>query len=361
MDNNFSNMSFNSVRDISLLTANYLFQTKTAFSEEKLCVGVAGKLEPDFIKSRKSHAQYSCFYDVKLYDQSEEDYILINIPAHLAKQHKLIGGEIINIIGVAKLYEATKNIFKLQFDVKEISRLNVLPDLATDETNNSNRLNFLAELKSINSLRKPFPIKHNLNIALLHPISDTTVGDFKLKLPEQGVFIREYPTNIANKNLILETFQKIKSDSKANKYPYEILAIIRGGGDGFEVFDDLDVCKEFAMLDFHKIVGLGHENNKSLIEFVADHSEATPSYLCTYIHNQVKATEKTTPKKETTNKLNSNLELINDNICDLYSFVDRKIESSNNKLLASFENKSKFVIISLVIIILVTITILTKH
>lgn len=201
MDSNFSNMSFNSVRDISLLTANYLFQTKTAFSAEKLCVGVVGKLEPDFITSRKSHTQYSCFYDVKLYDQSEEDYILINVPGHLAKQHKLIGGEIINIIGVAKLYEAAKNIFKLQFDVKEISKLNILPALATNETNNLSRLNFLAELKSINSLRKPFPIKHSLNIALLHPISDTTVGDFKLKLPEQGVFIREYPTNIANKKL----------------------------------------------------------------------------------------------------------------------------------------------------------------
>lgn len=94
---------------------------------------------------------------------------------------------------------------------------------------------------------------------------------------------------------------------------------------------------------------------------MADHSEATPSYLCTYIHNQVKATEKTTPKRETANKLSASLESINNDIYDLHLFVDRKIESSNKTLLASFENKSKFVIISLIIIILITIAILTKH
>lgn len=361
MDNNYSNMSFNSVRDISLLTADYLGQVKSAFSGSKLCFGVSGKLEPNFIESRKSHAKYFCYYDVKLYDQSEEDHILINIPSYLVEQQKLIGGEIIDIIGMAKLYGPTKNMFKLQFDVKEISRSKVCPPLTMDETNKLNKLDFLAELKSINLLRKPFPIKHNLNIALLHPISDITVGDFKLKLPERGVFIREYPTNIADKNLMLETFQKIKLESKTNKYPYDILAVIRGGGDGFEIFDDFDVCKEFALLDFHKIVGLGHENNKSLIEFVADHSEATPSYLCTYIQNQVNATEKTTPKKETANKLNSNLESINSAICSLHSFVDEKIETSNKKLLASFGNKSKFVSISLLLIIFMTIVILAKH
>lgn len=115
------------------------------------------------------------------------------------------------------------------------------------------------------------------------------------------------------------------------------------------------------MLDFHKIVGLGHENNKSLIEFVADHSEATPSYLCTYIQNQVKATEKTIPKKETANKLNSNLESINSAICSLHSFVDEKIENSNRKLLDYLGSKNTFIFVLLALLIFITVITLTKH
>ncbi|AUR52090.1 exodeoxyribonuclease VII large subunit [Aquella oligotrophica] len=142
-------------------------------------------------------------------------------------------------------------------------------------------------LKSFPKKRVPFPFSKPLNIALIQPISNTSVQDFMKKLPSEGIYLKNYPTNISSKTAILDCIQSILKDNQNNPYKYNILAVIRGGGDGFEVFDDLDVCRAFANIDMHKIVGLGHEENRCLIEFVSDHAEATPSYLTTYLVHQL--------------------------------------------------------------------------
>ena len=60
---------------------------------------------------------------------------------------------------------------------------------------------------------------------------------------------------------------------------YDIVVIIRGGGssEAFDIFNDEKVLKAFSNLNGYRIVGLGHNSDVTLLDYLADHSAITPS------------------------------------------------------------------------------------
>lgn len=186
-------------------------------------------------------------------------------------------------------------------------------ELIEPRLNQENPLSDIENLKSFPQQRVSFPFGKALNVALIQPNSNTTVEDFKKKMPSNGIYIQDYPINIGSKTAILECFKKVLTDNQTRPYKFNILAVIRGGGEGFEIFDDLDICREFANINMHKIVGLGHEKDRCLIEFFADHAEATPSYIASYLLNQIELSSKnrTIPKiNDKKNKMETKLNWI---------------------------------------------------
>ncbi|MDC5424482.1 hypothetical protein NRA68_17880, partial [Acinetobacter baumannii] len=54
---------------------------------------------------------------------------------------------------------------------------------------------------------------------------------------------------------------------------------IRGGGssDAFDIFNDEKVLNAFSNLNGYRIVGLGHNSDVTLLDYLADHFEITPT------------------------------------------------------------------------------------
>ncbi|MCW1895716.1 exodeoxyribonuclease VII large subunit [Acinetobacter baumannii] len=60
---------------------------------------------------------------------------------------------------------------------------------------------------------------------------------------------------------------------------HDVVVIIRGGGssDAFDIFNDEKVLNAFSNLNGYRIVGLGHNTDVTLLNYLADHSAITPS------------------------------------------------------------------------------------
>ncbi|MFW2021411.1 exodeoxyribonuclease VII large subunit [Acinetobacter baumannii] len=60
---------------------------------------------------------------------------------------------------------------------------------------------------------------------------------------------------------------------------HDIVVIIRGGGssEAFDIFNDEKVLKAFSNLNGYRIVGLVHNTDVTLLDYLADHSAITPS------------------------------------------------------------------------------------
>lgn len=290
------NLTINTVKEITLNRINHLKNLTSEFKKQNLefCIdGVIINLE------EKINNNYSMVYDVTFKDATTDDFILINIPKELIDPNNVKNGAYVQIVCIAMINDYN-NILKLQFAVKQItpSERTVLELVKQNDK--------LTILKSIARKRVSFPINQNLNIAIIRPKSDIAYADFKSQLPNAGVYVEEYATDICDKQSILDSLQKLIKDNATRSHKFNIIAIVRGGVDGLEVFDDLDVCKVFANIEMHKIVGIGHENNRHLIDFVSDYSAGTPSFLITYINQQINEVARIIKRNNNNNGFNSN-------------------------------------------------------
>lgn len=57
----------------------------------------------------------------------------------------------------------------------------------------------------------------------------------------------------------------------------DLLAVVRGGGSGLNLFDDPELCRHIIGLNTPFVTAIGHQSDKTLLEKVADKSFATPS------------------------------------------------------------------------------------
>ena len=92
-----------------------------------------------------------------------------------------------------------------------------------------------------------------------------------------------FKRNFASKTQVAELSAAIREAAA------DVVAIIRGGGSSqdFEVFDDARVIVALAEQRAHRVVGLGHTGNTSLLELVADVTANTPAQAGTYIRERV--------------------------------------------------------------------------
>lgn len=64
---------------------------------------------------------------------------------------------------------------------------------------------------------------------------------------------------------------------------YDAIAIVRGGGPGLEVFDSITVARTALALKTPLITAIGHAQDVTLLEQIADKRLATPTALGTYL------------------------------------------------------------------------------
>lgn len=69
----------------------------------------------------------------------------------------------------------------------------------------------------------------------------------------------------------------------------DIIAVIRGGGDDsqFEAFNNMSVITALSKSSGYRILGLGHSQDRTLLELVCDYSANTPTAAGTHIREML--------------------------------------------------------------------------
>ncbi|MCF8273097.1 MAG: hypothetical protein K9I95_04620 [Flavobacteriaceae bacterium] len=103
-------------------------------------------------------------------------------------------------------------------------------------------------------------------------VQSTSKDDYLGQLLDYHFYeIRHHKCNLSTKDELLNFI----SNNDFNDT--DLLIILRGGGSGLEVFNEIDLCKSIIELPIPFITGIGHDADKTLLEKVADRGFSTPT------------------------------------------------------------------------------------
>tara|TARA_R110002033_G_scaffold101872_3_gene149909 strand:+ start:11366 stop:12370 length:1005 start_codon:yes stop_codon:yes gene_type:complete len=130
-------------------------------------------------------------------------------------------------------------------------------------------------LEKIQDDRKP-------KLDIIIGVQSTSKEDYLAQLQDfQYYEIRHHMCNMSTKNEILNFIQSY--DFKDT----DLLIILRGGGSGLEVFNDIELCKKIMALPVPFITGIGHDEDKTLLEKVADKGFSTPTAVGVFLQKTI--------------------------------------------------------------------------
>lgn len=263
-----------SIKDIIFEQKALLNNVKESLDNQQFIITTTGVLDFNF---QTIDSPYPTYYNVPLKDTyNSTDVIGLDIPKQLVQRNRLVGSEVVTINGYLRM-----NAYNNQFTV----RISVIGLKLNDDNqllNESNK-SFATFFKNLNIRKKGFPLFQKLNIAIIHPQSGDSYTDFIQQVDGSSVDIRQYPINMLSKDTLLKSLSLISS---AN---FNVLIIIRGGGQSseFNIFDDIDVCEKFASIECHKILGVGHSSNRTLLDIIADNVFQTPTAVGSFINQKL--------------------------------------------------------------------------
>ena len=143
----------------------------------------------------------------------------------------------------------------------------------------------LERLRALSLWRVPFPDRDVISITLIQSTSAAAqvANDCMAELTKLGDAVGVFPVrvNMLDPVAIATAIREATAD--------DILMVIRGGGDAadFEVFEDPRVLTAMAEQKAHRVVGLGHTGNATLLDLVADYSANTPAQAGAYVRERV--------------------------------------------------------------------------
>jgi hypothetical protein len=91
----------------------------------------------------------------------------------------------------------------------------------------------------------------------------------------------EHRVNLSSKKGIINAFAQL------NKEPLDAIAIIRGGGPGLEIFDDVEIAEASLKLKPILVTAIGHAQDDTLLQQIADKKFTTPTALGNYLREMV--------------------------------------------------------------------------
>lgn len=168
-------------------------------------------------------------------------------------------------------------------------------------------------------------------VALLTGKNSAAYSDF-VKILKEGNFnanIDYYPIIVQGENSVLSIVNAIK---KAIRKDYDAIVLTRGGGS----LEDLRSfnAEEIVQLIFESripfVVGVGHEKDESICDFVADMRASTPSQCAYYLLDR---------NHEFLNSLDSKSEYIQSYINDLVIEIKNMIKTIHIQLTNHIDNK----------------------
>jgi exodeoxyribonuclease VII large subunit len=222
---------------------------------------------------------YSGYYYDTLRDESSDAFMTIVVPAFLRANLK--PNKTIQCIGyLTKKVQSLGARVELQVNITEVVS-QAESRYTEDQVRGFELLQKKAEAgyKDVDSLiRNKIAIGEPVVITILY--GKNAVVDTDIKHQLQGsmgcykIHFRE--VNLSSQQSIIENLQVYSQKS-------DIIAIARGGGSGLEIFDKPEVIEAALTLEVPLITAIGHEQDVTLLQKVADKAFITPTALGQYL------------------------------------------------------------------------------
>lgn len=221
------------------------------------------------------------YYGAKVVDDGGAQ-VKVEILASLVSSRGIVPGQ--NVVVTGRLAVRTSNYgIELRLAGTDI-QLGDQEEAATSDVSAQGRMT-LDRLRAIPVEHVPFPDRDSVSVTLIQSNSAgaQVVNDCMAEIEQvsSAVTVRHVQINMLDPVAIATAIR----DANA----CDIVAVIRGGGPSqdFEVFDDPRVVVALAGQHVHRVVGLGHSGNRTLLDLMADHSSNTPAQLGGYIRERV--------------------------------------------------------------------------
>jgi exodeoxyribonuclease VII large subunit len=128
--------------------------------------------------------------------------------------------------------------------------------------------------------RRPLP-SHPRRLALLTSVPSSALADMlrtaRERWPAAGILVVPIPVQGGVQERICRAITMV--GARATDLGIDVLVLARGGGsrEDLAVFDEADVARTLASCPIPVICGLGHEDDTTIADLVADHRAATPT------------------------------------------------------------------------------------
>lgn len=205
----------------------------------------------------------------------------ISLVVNATKYHgKLNINDVIKVLGSFQLYQKK--------DSDEIYVRLLAESITKCESTNKNNVgkSLIEHIKTHPIKPTPFPLKRNINLYIIIPksIDAKSTSDVmsKLKNPIYSDILNiiEAPCDMMNISEIIRAVRNAPSD-------IDVIAITRGGssnnGVDISLFDNIELYDAISNLYIHRTIGIGHTNDRLLLEMTIDYAAQTPLSLADYI------------------------------------------------------------------------------
>lgn len=218
------------------------------------------------VEQAVENSKWPSVYDLIIQDTTGT--IEVEIPKHLVSS--LENGSYVEIHGVP-----TFNFFREQCT----KRLRGYTIRVIEEDKRiqafQSKLSTLEVLKKHRPKSHAFPNQFDLSVAVIYSSASKVdiQKDFYNYLNEyrDEFNFDEKPVSLSNVDALSQVISSCSD--------HDVVVVIRGGGssEAFDIFNDEKVLNAFSNLNGYRIVGLGHNSDVTLLDYLADHSAITPS------------------------------------------------------------------------------------
>ena len=128
--------------------------------------------------------------------------------------------------------------------------------------------------------RRPLP-RQPQNLAVLTSVPSSALADMLRTATERWPLTRLLVVPIPVQGSVATRIREVlgRLAKEAGSLGLDALVLARGGGsrEDLAVFDDEDLCRDLAAFPVPVVTGLGHEDDLTVADLIADHRAATPT------------------------------------------------------------------------------------
>lgn len=231
---------------------------------------------------KSDNGNWSYCYDTLRDEDSQEELTL-----QLTRQQRqeLSNGNLVMVGGLLGRNITNKGYIQL---VMKVSRISIIQNQAIDE-DEIKRMELRQKKASSGFKNVDAILEQKLfadvrpKIALVLAQSSITISDFNsgINAAKSAIDFEEFRVPFSNKDILIRTLQEI--DGRG----FDVIALIRGGGEGIGKLDIPDIIETVVGLNTATIAAIGHVEEKLFIKQVVDKVASTPNGLGQYFSEMV--------------------------------------------------------------------------